>query len=305
MSINQPFRVVILLATYNGEQFLEAQLQSLISQSGVVFDILVNDDGSLDSTLDILKNYLRRGLIKEIFYTQNIGSSKAFTNLLYKSGDYDYVAFCDQDDIWDRDKLRYSLDNMHSSLPEIVVSERRYVNAVGEVIGSSPKILKSLNLSNALAENCAYGNTIVMNLMAKKLAVKNVPSNIDIDHWIYFIASAFGRVTHIPRPLISYRLHDSNQVGTSRLASIFKFHETLRKNQRMAQGLLTGYSAELSSSNIKILQNYLLIFCSRSPLKILSAIKNSGLFRQIDLETNLYKVGLLLVAMFSKSTLKS
>ena len=82
-------KVCILLSTYNGEKYLEEQLESLIKQENVEIDILVRDDGSSDNTHNILNKWQERGLLK--WYTgNNKGYAKSFMDLVQNSGDYDY-----------------------------------------------------------------------------------------------------------------------------------------------------------------------------------------------------------------------
>jgi glycosyltransferase involved in cell wall biosynthesis len=298
VNTTEGLKIAILIATFNGEQYLEEQLESLLSQKGVPVDLIVNDDGSADRTIDILKEHQNRGLIKEIFQTQNVGPSLAFLNLLKHSTHYDFVALCDQDDLWDTDKIKESISHLGTEIPEIAVSERRYIDYQGHGIGSSPKIMKPLCLRNALVENVAYGNTIVLNSKASSLTVRAFPIGVDLDHWIYLAISAIGQVNHIPRPLISYRLHDSNHVGTSRLKAVFSFPKNLRKIRHSAKELLSNYPEELSFESINTLQNYLRIWSTRSPFLKIKAILKCGLYRQNNRETLVYGVGVLFASFF-------
>jgi glycosyltransferase involved in cell wall biosynthesis len=294
-------KVAILIATYNGEKYLEKQLESLLSQKGCMIELIVNDDGSFDRTVDILKEYQDRGLIKEILYTKNVGPSLAFVNLLRHSTQYDFVALCDQDDIWDADKIKESISHLGTEVPEIAVSERRHIDFQGEGVGSSPKILKALTLKNALIENVAYGNTIVLNSKARNYVIRVFPIGVDLDHWVYIVISAIGRVNHIARPLISYRLHGSNYVGTSRVKAILSFQKNTRKIRHSANELLSNYADDLPLDATETVQNYLRIWSAKSLFSKIDAIRHSGLYRQNNRETFVYKVGVLFASFFSSS----
>lgn len=299
MTRPQNSTVAVLIATYNGEKYLKDQLESVLSQEGCQIEIFANDDGSADRTLDILQEYQSRGLIKEILYTKNVGPSLAFLNLLQHTSQYDFIALCDQDDLWDTEKIKESVFHLGTEVPEVVVSARRYIDHHGEELGKSPIILKALSLSNALVQNVAYGNTIVLNAEARNLVVRAFPVGVDLDHWIYILISAIGRVNHIARPLVSYRLHASNHVGISRLKAIFSFPQTLVKIRRSARGLLSNYSEELPFGATETLQNYLRIWNTKSPFLKIYAIFKSGLYRQNNLETLVYGVGVLFTSYFS------
>jgi glycosyltransferase involved in cell wall biosynthesis len=299
-------RIAILIATYNGEHFLEKQLLTLIAQEDVTFDVIANDDGSTDSTIAILKEYQSRGLVKKLLHTQNVGPTSAFINLLKNSREYDFVALCDQDDSWDKDKLKSSIMKFSSDCPEIVISERRYIDVSDRIVGYSPKPSRKFTLNNALVENVAYGNTIVMNSLATELVIENMPANIDIDHWIYLVISALGRVSHIPRTLISYRLHESNFIGTSRLKALTRFQRNIKKAHNQAFGLLSGYSDRLSLENRTTIENYLSIWRTKSPFNIIKILIHLNVYRQRRIETFLYKFGLFLAAtLYSRPTLRS
>jgi glycosyltransferase involved in cell wall biosynthesis len=301
MILKQNATVAILIATYNGEKYLKDQLDSVLSQEGCQIEIIANDDGSVDRTPDILREYKIRGLIKDIFYTNNVGPSLAFINLLQHTSQYDFIALCDQDDLWDTDKIKESISHLGTEAPEIVVSERRYIDHQGVGIGCSPKLLKDLSLSNALFENVAYGNTIVLNSKARSLVVRAFPMGVDLDHWIYVVISAIGRVSHIARPLVSYRLHGTNHVGTSRRKAIFSFQQSLRKIRRLAQELSSNYAEELPSEASETVQNYLSIWSTKSPFLKIDAIFKSGLYRQNNRETLVYGVGVLFASFFSSN----
>ena len=102
-------KVLILLATYNGEKFINLQLQTILDQSHVDIEILISDDNSTDNTLLIIKRFTKlKKKIKIINNPIKFGSaSQNFFNLIINSkvNNFDYIAFADQDDIWMKDKL--------------------------------------------------------------------------------------------------------------------------------------------------------------------------------------------------------
>ena len=107
--------VAILLGTYNGEKFLEAQLDSLEAQSVTNWTLYVSDDGSTDATLDIIHRYQSKWGTDKIRY--RLGPQKGFAqNFLSLACDTsikaDYYAFCDQDDVWLPEKLSIALEHI-------------------------------------------------------------------------------------------------------------------------------------------------------------------------------------------------
>ena len=211
--MNKP-TVDILLATFNGEKYLEEQLESLDRQEDVNVRVWANDDGSADETLTILNRWKARGLIEEISRTRRVGSTNAFLSLLSAHADSEFVAFCDQDDIWQPRKLAIQLLNLVSDKPGCVTSQRLFIDSLGTVIGESKKLRKSPSFENALIENIAPGNTILMNNQA--INVINGFQNPAVKHydsWIYLLLTYFGKVDYIDQPLVRYRIHEGNHIG--------------------------------------------------------------------------------------------
>ena len=101
-------KVAIILATYNGERYLSEQLESLRKQTYKNIKVYIHDDGSSDKTLDIIKEYVehKRGTIEfELFSKKSLRYPMCFINTLLEIPKADYYAFCDQDDVWNEDKI--------------------------------------------------------------------------------------------------------------------------------------------------------------------------------------------------------
>ena len=99
--------IAIMLSTYNGEKYIRKQLDSLVNQSYKAYmKVFVRDDGSTDNTLSILEEYIEK-INLTIIKGENVGPGKSFWKLFMNQNiNADYYAFCDQDDIWDSDKLK-------------------------------------------------------------------------------------------------------------------------------------------------------------------------------------------------------
>lgn len=86
-------KVLILMSTYNGEKYIEEQLESILNSEGVDVDILVRDDGSTDRTIDILSKYKDRNLL-DFYVGLNLKPAQSFRNLIEVcSLDYD-ICLC-------------------------------------------------------------------------------------------------------------------------------------------------------------------------------------------------------------------
>lgn len=233
---DKPKRVAVLLASYNGAAYLPMQLQSLADQSHSSIDVWLSDDGSTDGTVDIARKYAstwtkgafniqKRGEVRNESPGQSIDLNLAASNLNFHSLATnpeiaaDYYAYCDQDDVWEYEKLERAvswLEKQAVAKPALYCSRTTIINERGEETGRSIQFAKPPAFSNAVIQNIAAGNTIVMNQTAFD-AVRNsmVPGEfVSHDWWAYIVVTAMGGVVkYDPCPTLRYRQHDSNLVG--------------------------------------------------------------------------------------------
>ncbi|MNW51545.1 Spore coat polysaccharide biosynthesis protein SpsA [compost metagenome] len=219
-------RVLILLSTYNGDEYIREQLSSLLLQQDVDAHILVRDDGSTDSTLSILKEFAVLYPAKLSYWIDsNLGAKKSFFALILRANEYieqyDYFSFCDQDDVWKENKLSSAirlLQNEDPSKPLLYCSSTQMVDVELNKLSvwpSTPR--KSLSTNNAAVENVVVGCTSIINQTALKLLASYPPTNYDRiimhDWWTYLCISTFGKVIFDPEPKILYRQHGNNALG--------------------------------------------------------------------------------------------
>lgn len=224
-------RVSILLSTFNGEKYIQQQLDSLLAQQGVAVEIHVRDDGSTDSTIEILSKYSDMHPNIHVAYEKNIGFVKSFFDLLYKSGPADYYAFCDQDDIWMPEKLYKAIEKLSTlqelTQPAMYFGRTEYVDEALNHLGYSPELNpQKLGFNHAIVQNAATGCTIVINAAARELCVASLPETcLFHDWWIYLLVSAFGVYIYDPASYIKYRQHEGNVIGAPK-----SFYNQLRRS---------------------------------------------------------------------------
>lgn len=211
--------VCVLLSTYNGEKYLREQLDSLLWQENVELKIFVRDDGSKDSTLQILEEYSKKDSRLTYFKGNNVGPAKSFFDLIIKSPDANYYAFCDQDDVWDKDKLAIAvsfLEKEDNLKPNMYYSNLRIVDQnlkFYRLSHSSPSVQN--NKYSVLTEDMATGCTVVFNKTAANFVRMGTPEYCSMhDTWIYMICKFFGKTVYDFDAHISYRQHENNVVGT-------------------------------------------------------------------------------------------
>ena len=208
--------VEVLLATYNGERYLAEQLDSLLAQTSVMTSLLVSDDGSSDLTLEILQSYRSAFTKFKILQGPRKGPQANFFYLLSRS-EGDFVALCDQDDIWEPDHLKNSLARLKPGKPSVTFSSVNEFSTRGpESQRIWPKKLRIGKIENIIFENPARGCTIVMNKSFIKIVASNFPKNsIMHDWWIALVAKSLGCLTASSTPEVKYRIHANNAVGVS------------------------------------------------------------------------------------------
>ena len=225
----------VLLSTYNGEQYLSEQLDSLVAQTHKTLAIHIRDDGSTDGTLDIIRDYQARFPdIFTLYLGANIGSSGSFCWLL-ENIEADMYFFCDQDDVWYADKIECHLRRYQNLLkPEMVFSD---LEILEKTSGAERKTLLGLQKMNPyyliggvtriLCQNPVAGCAMSLNHAAKKqiLSLGQMPEKVVHDHWFAIIATLYGHVFYLPETLVKYRLHASNQVGSQ----TFNFRYVVKK----------------------------------------------------------------------------
>jgi glycosyltransferase involved in cell wall biosynthesis len=210
--------VQILLSTYNGVKYLRPLVDSLLAQDYPNLEILVRDDGSDDGTLDLLNNYASTNSNIRVVPGANLGFAHSFFSLIeISSNSADYLALCDQDDVWLEDKVSRAVELVRRYPPDTPVmycSRLTVVNKNLNVLGYTSLPRNGLSFRNALLE-CpqGLGCTILLNKAAREL-LREFPDKVYChDWWIYLVMSCFGKIIFDEESKILYRLHDSNTFG--------------------------------------------------------------------------------------------
>jgi len=220
MNITKPAQpeVQVLMCTKNGEKFLEDQLLSLYKQKGVRVKLHVSDDGSTDQTKSILQSWatplsmsqLRQGPLK--------GAAANFLSLVVDSSiEGQWFSFCDQDDIWEPEKLVTAVSALqnYTDVPALYCSHSMVINEKGTLIGRSKSHKKPPSFQNAFVQNISSGHTMVFNHHARKLMANCGIVHVRFyDWWAYILITfAGGKIIHDSASLVRYRQHDGNDIG--------------------------------------------------------------------------------------------
>ncbi|KRN58140.1 glycosyltransferase family 2 protein [Limosilactobacillus secaliphilus] len=217
-------KIAILLSTYNGYDYLEEQVQSILNQTNHDWHLYIRDDGSNDGTISLIREFAKNPLISFVNDNQpkSLGASQSFLQLLSEV-DADYYMFSDQDDYWLPDKIEVSLARM-KSLEETGRKAPICVHTNLKVTDDNLTPYRLYNTGSLwhdfdrlLFNNCVTGCTMMINRRLRDTVKfdKVKSSNIYMhDWWLALIAAAFGVVSYINSPTILYRQHSSNVLGS-------------------------------------------------------------------------------------------
>lgn len=223
MVANSPYKVAILLCTYNGERYLDEQLNSVLNQIHTNWRIYASDDGSDDETPKILEKFqekVGRDRIAILNGPKNGPTDNFLSVLLRVDGDCEYFAFCDQDDVWHEEKLYKAVKVLIGlEVPAVYCSSTRYIASNGKFLQYSYVFKREPSFKNALVQSIAGGNTMVFNRMAKNILSKTPKFQMLVAHdwWLYIVITAYGGYVHYDKlPSVDYRQHSNALVGENR-----------------------------------------------------------------------------------------
>ena len=265
-------KISVAMCIYNGEKYLKAQLDSLSSQTYKNFKLIARDDGSSDKTLEILKSYD----IELLPSNENLGVKGSFETLLkyaFENSDADYFMFCDQDDVWNQDKVKltlqkmYEMEKLYKNTPILVHTDLEVVDENLHTINPSFMKLQNLNekknkLNNLLIQNTITGCTVMINRDLAKLCLPMSSNAIVHDWWVGLVASYFGKIGYVDDSTIKYRQHTSNTIGAKGFDIGFVLKSISKKvslggNISQSKGFFQQFKNELDEDTIEMLQEFI------------------------------------------------
>ena len=302
--------IAIILGFYNGGQYLREQLESIICQTHKEFQIFIFDDCSCKKSIDSeLELFIKKNSnISIVRRESNIGYAKNFLYGLKDVGsNFDFYAFSDQDDIWEKNKLENSLKKIKTFNPPssiLYCSRTSYFKNDSHIeIGSSKVFKKKPQFKNALLQNIAGGNTILMNKKARNLMINALVSDRYISHdwWCYLLISASGGdIIFDNLKLVKYRQHEKNIIGGNR-----KFNDKIRRFIKFFKGNFKEWNdinisnlmknkKLLKKENLTILKLFIDARNKKNIFLKLLLFKKSGVFRQSFFENIIFTLGIIL-----------
>lgn len=272
-------KVLILLSSYNGEWYINSQIDSLLSQEDVDIHILIRDDGSSDKTVKIIESRAEAAEKITLVKGENLGFAMSFLNLLLEAHSYldkyDFFAFCDQDDVWLPRKVISAVSMLQEkgigNKPNLYWSGYTLVDENLEPLYPEEREL-SVERSNyqpvmtkptILVRYFMLGCTMVFDKNMVDFIYNHQPKgNISMhDLWLSQTAIFFGNVIYDYRSFLLYRQHGNNAAGVDnskkarwrRLKKSFKTYERRHFRELNAKNLLSAYKDILTPEDYELI----------------------------------------------------
>jgi glycosyltransferase involved in cell wall biosynthesis len=252
-------QIAVAMCTYNGEKYLREQLVSLAQQTRLPDELVICDDCSSDATPDIIEEFSRTAPFPVRFFRNsiNLRSTKNFEQAIALC-EGDFIALCDQDDIWLPEKLARELAIMESD-PSLggVFCDGELIDASSHPIGKrlwtnvfftpreQGRFQSGCGVEVLLKRNVVTGATFMFRARLRPLFMP-IPAIWVHDGWIAWMLLAHSKLTFIPEPLMQYRLHAGQQIGVEAVTlSQLSLRERLQKGKQAEPAKHLAVAAEL------------------------------------------------------------
>lgn len=292
--------VSIVLATYNGEAFLAQQLNSLFKQTYANIEIIATDDGSTDNTINILREYAaRHSNMKVVENEVNLGFIKNFEKGCNVSVG-DFIAFCDQDDTWDLDKIKQLVEAI-GEYP-LIYSDSLVCDYNLQPTGKKISDVTVCKNFDSCLQYAVFARIYGHALLFKRSLFESATPFLDViphDWWLAYNATLHGGVRFLPKTLVNYRQHSSNLFGiVGGKGKKNKQHKTQLKRQENEKARIRMrkfydlcpnhlekekqvlYNLVKSYESFSLVNNFRRMFIFFRYHKLLLAVKKRSLIRQ-------------------------
>lgn len=232
--------IAILMSTFNGEKYIDEQIESIIQQTYTSWNLFIRDDGSTDHTRQIINKWINKD--DRVHYINDtlsgLGPAKSFISLLNQV-DADYYFFADQDDYWEKNKIEIMLANIDKTpdTPSLVYCSLKCTDEnLNPEVNDFENLMGKFSGQNRFIGNDMPGCIMLINKKLRDITINNFDNNTNIimhDWWIALIAEVFGNVRFIDQKLIKYRQHNNNSVGAGHKGNSLRkaMHKDVLKKQ--------------------------------------------------------------------------
>lgn len=253
-------KVVVLLSSYNGEEYIREQIDSILNQIDVDIKLFIRDDGSNDKTTQIIEEYDSNKIL--LVKGENIGYIDSFNYLIKNAPVAEYYAYADQDDVWMPEKIISAIKNLNNDFPMLYAGNALVTDEHLNIKNVFSKREKNYFDSECKILNSgAQGCTLVFNKLLRDKIADFTPGNIwPHDYWITTVCLFIGKVVYDPKPYMFYRQHLSNVTGGDLgiKNKVRKQIDAIKRSNtcpwsRMSKDILDGYQNLLEKEDEEML----------------------------------------------------
>ena len=235
--------ISIAMTTYNGEKYIERQLESIFSQTLPVDEIIICDDNSKDRTIEIIGRFIEKNQtdkIRLVHNQENLGYIRNFHKAISLTrGDYIFLA--DQDDVWHADKIEQTLQVLKDKNASVVCTNCSLIDDEGNDISDSSffdrnpfvdrvtEKVSEISFFELIVGNIAQGCTYCFTKDVKDIYLVVNSEHLEHDHQIMFVAALQGKAYFLDEALLDYRLHGNNTIGFGSAEEAKKIHWKIPK----------------------------------------------------------------------------
>lgn len=275
--------VEVIMAAYHGEKYIWQQMRSVMNNTYEDVHVKIYDDSiqeNSNSTSEMEQIMLQMDMQygERFTYIKNATNKGCTRNFLegLKDSKAKYCMLCDQDDVWNRDKIEVTMKKMQEmekeygvDTPLVVFTDATVVDADLNLIHisfhrSNHLDVMKLDLAHLLMENKLIGCTVMVNEALRKLLVE-LPHNARVhDWWIALLGASFGKIGYLEKQTLLYRQHEENVIGNQeyssyikkRLMSLKAQRAVLYSNMKQAKEFLEIYGAQLEDDKKLIIERF-------------------------------------------------
>jgi glycosyltransferase involved in cell wall biosynthesis len=296
-------RISIAFATFNGEKYITDQLESLVAQTLRPAELVVCDDGSQDRTLELVEAFARRAPFP-VRINRNEQRLGYRANFMKAAGlcTGDLIAFCDQDDVWDKRKLELVAAQFDSS-DVLLVYHNAWIASADlkpTQLALQPHVVKRLRCGS-LPSPWFYpcGHSVVFrrhllpisDLWAESIDPNGPSAVMAHDQWFFWLATTLGDTKFVDEPLVSYRQHGRNTYGLPLIVSrLDYFRPSFLRSRLAASADIYRNHQEAAANRISLLNSLYSRTEEKSPKQLGVAIENyRELAERLAMRAQLYR----------------
>lgn len=223
--------VSVVMPAYNSEDTISESIESVLSQSYKDFELLICDDGSLDSTRLIIEEFLVKDSRVKLLNNDFCKGAAGARNTCLEASKAKYIAFLDSDDLWDKDKLKNQIAFMDATFSPVSYSD--YI--MFDFKGNKKKIISPDSISfDDMTKKCNVGClTVVINKeLVGNFLFPNIPKE---DYALWLVLLSRGFVFKRCSNVISFYRKQQNSISSTKFSEIFKQWYVLRNIAKLTR----------------------------------------------------------------------